>query len=168
MLAQACRVLLLQMKKSYLLKICKIYVFTYLTKSCPVSFFSLRRQRMSQLAPSTSNPLYDFCQTRGRTLTITSLILRTSPISLSFCKISIKLKEILRAKESAINLMYSATFYPANSSQKRKEGPALQKFLRADARNTQTEDGNGQYVDILNGPLTYTLSLPQIRWCKSL
>lgn len=46
-----------------------------------------------------------------------------------------KLNEIRRACESAISLMYSAIFYPANSSQKRKEGPTLSESFKADARN---------------------------------
>ena len=63
-----------------------------------------------------------------------------------------KLKEIRRAIESAVNLMYSAILSPANSSQKRKDGPILSGPCRARERRTCTDEGIGKYVDSLNVP----------------
>jgi hypothetical protein len=56
--AQACKVLLEQIKKSSRLKSCKIYPFTSLTNNGPRPS---KRHRTSSDAASTSAPPSDFC-----------------------------------------------------------------------------------------------------------
>lgn len=63
-----------------------------------------------------------------------------------------KLKEIRRAIESAVSLMYSAILSPANYSQKRKDGPILSEPCKAKERRICTDEGRGKYVDNLNVP----------------
>lgn len=153
--AQACKVRLLQIKKSSLLKIWRIYPFTSLANSGPRPS---NRHSTSSLASSTSAPPYAFCSTSGNTPTITYLTRRTKPISLSFCRQAIKLKLRRLATATATNRTNSPARYPSPS-------PAHHAVLPYSrfALSCTREEGRGKREEMRSCVEAYTLSFPQIR-----